>query len=510
MIPTDTIFLVVDDVAAMRNFTIALLRAMKMTHVLSASNGKEALQILERQRVDIVLSDWNMPLMSGLELLKILRQNPRTAHIPFVMITVHADRERVSEAIAAGISDLLVKPYTSGQLVDRIERALSRQRAAPKTSLAAAPMTPAPSAAQPPTVLVVDDTTINLQLNYELLKDEFRVRTASNGQKALDICQSDSPPDLVLLDVMMPGMDGFEVAQRLREHPNSQTIPVIFVTAKSDQQSRAKGLELGAVDFIVKPIDPDILLPRIRNFMRYVALQKQLQANCDAMMEAARLHDDMVQMTRHDLKGPLTGIASLAQILAANPALDAPAMKQANLIAESALQVLDMINLSSERFKIETGRFELQAQPVKLADLLRRIVQTAAATYAGKTIELALEMSDAGSDVLALGDPAFCYSIFHNLIKNACEAAPPQTPVTINVTGGDRVQVAINNRGTVPAAMRECFFNKSTTHGKKDGAGLGTYSAKLLTEAQGGQIAMSTSDQDNSTVLTVTLPGATP
>lgn len=508
MIAKDTVFLVVDDISAMRNSMVSLLRGMEMENVVSAGNGKDALHIIERQRVDIVLCDWNMPIMSGLELLKTLRSNPDTAQLPFVMITAEADHGRISEAIAAGVTDLLVKPYTSSQLVSRVERALSRQSAAPKETPAPTPAARSEDSAEKSTVLVVDDTPANLQLLYELLKGEFEVRTASSGQKALDICQSDTPPDLVLLDVMMPGMDGFQTAQHLREHPSSETIPVIFVTARNDQESRLKGLALGAVDFVAKPVDPEELLPRVRNFMRYVALHKQLQASCDTMMDAARLREDVERITRHDLRGPLANVVSMAQKLAGNTALNPPDHELAEHIAESALQILDMINLSSELFKIESGRFELQARPVPLGELLQRIVHSTAVTYASKEIDLALEVSEHDKETQALGDPAFCHSIFQNLVKNACEATPKGGRITLSLTCDNTAQVVISNSGVVPEAIRQRFFEKFTTSGKHGGSGLGAYSAKLLTEAQGGQIAMSTADETNCTTLTVTLPKA--
>jgi CheY-like chemotaxis protein len=508
MIAKETVVLVVDDISAMRNSMVSLLRGMEIENVPSAGNGKDALQIIGRQRVDIILSDWNMPVMSGLELLKTLRENPETAQLPFVMITAEADHGRIGEAIAAGVTDLLVKPYTSNQLVSRIERALSRQPAAPSESPVAAPVVRDEIATEKSTVLLVDDTPANLQLLYELLKGEFEVRTASNGQKALDICQSDSPPDLVLLDIMMPGMDGFEVARRLREHPGSESIPVIFVTAKGDQESRLKGLGLGAVDFVSKPVDPEVLLPRVRNFMRYVSLHKQLQASCDAMMDSARLRADVEHITRHDLRGPLANVVSMARLLAGNATLNPPELELANLIAESALQVLDMINFSSELFKIESGRFELQAKPVPLAGVLQHIVQTTGATYLSKEIEVALEAEEGDKAKMALGDPAFCHSIFQNLIKNACEAAPKGSRVTVSLSFADLAQVLISNRGAVPVVMRQHFFEKFMTSGKVGGSGLGAYSAKLLTEAQGGQVTMKTSDKEDSTVLTVMLPKA--
>lgn len=132
MIAKDTVFLVVDDISAMRNSMVSLLRGMEMENVVSAGNGKDALHIIERQRVDIVLCDWNMPIMSGLELLKTLRSNPDTAQLPFVMITAEADHGRISEAIAAGVTDLLVKPYTSSQLVSRVEGRCRASQPPPK------------------------------------------------------------------------------------------------------------------------------------------------------------------------------------------------------------------------------------------------------------------------------------------------------------------------------------------------------------------------------------------
>lgn len=509
MIPRETVFLVVDDISIMRSMTVSLLRAAKVEHILSAANGREALQILERQHVDIILSDWNMPVMTGLELLKTLRENPRSASTPFVMITVDAARERVSEAIAAGVTDLVIKPFTSGQLIDRIEKVLARQKqATPPTLQPATPVPRMQAPSQPPTVLVVDDTPVNLQLNYELLKDEFRVRTASSGPKALEICHSENPPDLVLLDVMMPGMDGFEVAQQLRNHPNSETIPVIFVTAKTDEESRTKGLELGAVDFVAKPIDPTILLPRVRNFMRYVGLQKQLQANADAMMEAAHMREGVELMTRHDLGKPLAEIAGLAQALAARPGLGEVESKQASQIADAVFKVLDTVNLSTEIVKIELGRSRPNAQPVDVGRLLEQAADAAMHACAGKEVGVVLDCPDNTGKLLAHADPTFCHTIFHRLIRSACEAAPARSRVTVTATCSDHVRVTLTKPGSTPAAIRDQFFKKRAGDELNDGAMQGGYEVKLLTEAQGGQVGMQASDEEDRTTITVSLPKA--
>jgi putative two-component system response regulator len=118
-----------------------------------------------------------------------------------------------------------------------------------------------------PTVMVVDDTPDNLSLMNLLLKDHYSVRIANSGERALKLAATGSPPDLILLDIMMPGMDGYEVCQHLKADPKMQDIPVIFLTAKNEADDEKKGLELGAIDYITKPISPAIVLARVKTHL---------------------------------------------------------------------------------------------------------------------------------------------------------------------------------------------------------------------------------------------------
>jgi PleD family two-component response regulator len=539
------VFLVVDDFDSMRKVTINQLKQLGATRIVEAGNGAEALKMLAKHPVTMVLSDWNMPMMSGLELLLSIRANEKLFAMPFLMITAEAERDRVMMAVQSGVSELLVKPYTSGRFGERMEKALgwkprNNRPIDPATALAgtgarisvngapltttqtpqsqpaasadAAPVAPAKPAAEKarerPTILVVDDTPDNLHLLSSIFKDEYRVKIAHNGEKALSICHSDNPPDLILLDIMMPDMDGFEVAQRLRGHPSSEHIPVIFVTAMTGEDARLKGMELGAVDFVTKPIDPDSLKVRVKNFMRYVELHSQLQADYDEMMETERLKEDVERITRHDMKGPLAGIIGLIQGLGNATNLTDDQREEIRMVEETALQVLDMINLSNELFKIETGRFVLKPQVVMVAQVVRRIAELVRRTFAVKnlTIAVATPHGVADEQLMAIGDPMLCYSLFQNLLKNACEAAPENSTVTVTLHTGAPMRITLENQGTVPVAIRDTFFEKFATAGKQGGTGLGTYSARLLIQAQNGSIAMETSDEKNQTRITLTLP----
>jgi CheY-like chemotaxis protein len=527
MIDKKTVFLVVDDFEPMRKVTTNQLRSIGASSIITANNGAEALRMLQKKRVDIVLSDWNMPVMTGLELLKAVRADKMLSRLPFIMITAEAERYRIEEAIDAGVDDLLVKPYTAICLAERIEKVLTTQQnpSAISTPVRKTPDarsvtylqsdSPSPSfdpafPLEParPTILVVDDTADNLLLVSHLFNDSYRVRIAHNGEKALHICQSNDPPDLVLLDIMMPDMDGFEVARLMREHPTSGSIPIIFITAMTGEAERHRGMELGAVDFVTKPIDPDALKLRVRNFMRYVELHKQLQANYDGMLELARLREQVENITRHDLKGPLAGVIGLVQTLAYDSSLNADQIEQLRMVEDSALQVLDMINLSSELFKIETGRFKLEARPVKIGDILKRIVEISQTTFTEKHLIISFDTDVPAGEELpqALGDTMFCYSLFQNLIKNACEAAPDNSLVSVSLNNESPLNIVIQNRGAIPAEIRDQFFGKFVTYGKQGGTGLGAYSAKMLTEAQNGSIALDVFDEGNQTTITVTLP----
>ena len=543
--------LVVDDFDSMRKVTSNQLRQLGAQKIIEAANGAEALKILTRQPITMVLSDWNMPIMSGLELLLALRSHPQLYGIPFLMITAEAERDRVMQAITAGVSELLVKPYTAGRLSDRVTKTLdwkprhngpidpatamaqvgltvsiggkpSVAQTAVETAIPPA-FTPAPAAvsaltaapavkkAERPTILVVDDTPDNLHLLSGIFKDEYRVKIAHNGEKALSICQSDNPPDLVLLDIMMPGMDGFEVATQLRGHPSSEHIPVIFVTAMTDDTARLRGMELGAVDFVTKPVDPDALKVRVRNFMKYVELHSQLQADYDEIMAAERMKQDVEAITRHDMKAPLSGVLGLIQSLAEGDNLTDDQRDMLRMAEEAALQTLNMINLSNELYKIETGRYQLHPAPVTVTQIIRRIAEMNRKAFSVKELKVAVATPNGftDDDLVANGDAMLCYSLFQNLMKNACEAAPDGTTVTATIYPGAPRKITISNKGVVPVEIRETFFDKFATAGKAGGTGIGTYSARLLAEAQNGSITMQTSDEKGSTVITVILPSET-
>lgn len=511
-------YLVVDDLELMRAVTVNQLRALGCENIKVARNGATALETLRNSKIDVVLCDWNMPVMSGLDLLKIVRADADLAKLPFLMITAEAERTRIEEVIHAGVSGLLVKPYNAGNLKARLDKVMSGQtRTARPATGAALPVPHATpkhnrratdTALAPSRILVVDDYPVSLKLLEHLFKDDYQVLTASDGASALALCRADPMPDLLLMDVKMPGMDGFEVVRRLQERPETAQLPVIFVTGETDDESQRIGMELGAVDFVSKTTDPKALRARVRNFIKFIDLRRQLQADFDAMLDVNQVRQDAENTTRHDIKGSMAGIVGMVHSLAEDTSMAPKHATQLRLVGQTAQQVIEIVNLSGEIFKMETGHFKLTAVPVNVGDILHRIVDLSRGTFfdKGLTIEVDTDTPVGTELPQALGDATLSYSMFQNLIKNACEAAPPSARVVVAMHDENPLRVVISNPGVVPLELRAHFFDKFASHGKDGGSGLGTYSALMLAKAQNGNIQMATSDEHDRTDLTVTLP----
>lgn len=161
-----------------------------------------------------------------------------------------------------------------------------------------------------PIILVVDDTPDNLSLIAGLLKGLYKVKVCNNGFKALDIANADMPPDLILLDIMMPQMDGYEVCRQLKANPKTADIPVIFLTAKTETSDETKGLSLGAVDYLTKPVNPDILLARVRNHLQLKAQADFLNDKNAFLEQEVRRRTEEVTMVQ-DVT--IMAMASLAE-----------------------------------------------------------------------------------------------------------------------------------------------------------------------------------------------------
>jgi signal transduction histidine kinase len=346
----------------------------------------------------------------------------------------------------------------------------------------------------------------------EILSDRYQLAFAHNGIKALEISQK-METDLILLDIMMPEMDGYEVCRALKKNLKTKDIPIIFITAKDEVDDEAKGLELGAIDYIAKPISPSIFKARVKNHLelkyaceRIEKQKKRLEDQNRELIKAARLREDIERISRHDMKNPLNAVIGMSQVLQDNSNLTEEQSEQLKMIEDAGYVLLNMINLSLNMFKMEKGTYPFEPEKINIINVTRQILNEMKPMMASKGLSAAVFVNgvSAGdnSHCWVQGEKLLCYSMLINLIKNAVEASPKDSQITIHFDNtGNRASIRIHNKGAVPEDIRGRFFDKYVTSGKKCGTGLGTYSAKLIAETQGGSVHLDTSDEQGTLLI---------
>jgi PAS domain S-box-containing protein len=259
--------LLVEDEPVNREVTLGLLEDVDLS-VDVAADGVEALELAGINEYDLILMDMQMPRMDGLEATRRIRQLPAGAVVPILAMTANAFAEDRRRCMDAGMDDFITKPVDPETLFSVILNWLSNPPAViipqPATvSDEAVPAQALVAVSDKATLLIVDDSPENLVVLNELLHPHYRVLAATSGEAALHVAQARPRPDLILLDVMMPGMDGYAVLARLREDAATREIPVMFLTALSGTKDEEDGLQRGAVDYITKPIKPAVVLARV-------------------------------------------------------------------------------------------------------------------------------------------------------------------------------------------------------------------------------------------------------
>ncbi len=365
-------------------------------------------------------------------------------------------------------------------------------------------------------ILIVDDAPKNIQVVASILKGEgHRMSFALNGANALARAEREDY-DLILLDIMMPEMDGYAVCRRLKANPRTRDVPVIYLTARSDAESVVKGFETGAADYVTKPFNASELKARVRTHLELRrSLREIAEKNATLreqnvqLVEAARLREDVDSMIRHDLKTPLNAMIGFSQLLLMEESLTDKQREFASLIESSGYQLIDMLNRSFDLLKMEQGRYEAQPVPVDLLRVIRKVIADTENLAAAKALRVRADVREAApgreAGFWVKGEELLCYSMLANLIKNALESSPEGEDIRVTLEAAASAQVHIHNKGAVPAEIRDRFFEKYATFGKKRGAGLGTYSAKLIAETLGGGIRLDASAPGETTV-SVSLP----
>ena len=484
--------LIVDDFDAITRTLCGAFEQLGFKTIHQAKDGREAWQCLERNSVDMIVSDWKMPKMDGLELLKRVRQSKSHQDVPFIMLTGNLNQSNVVEAIQAGVSEYLVKPFTKVTLCERVHKAFVSPIRSHAVNRANDKEDQSEKKELKRTILVVDDEPSNLQVLGELLKPLYKIKVCRSGAQALDICAKPDKPDLILLDIMIPEMDGLAVCKSLKSDPDTEFVPIIFVSALSQTDDVVKGLKLGAVDYIMKPVIPEIVLARVATHINSVIQREKLTEQVEQLIQSARQKDEAGQTFFHDLRNPLTAIQSTLMGMKG----DDPAI---NIVKESTERLTQMIDNHHLLMELEQGCYSKALDTVTVDNVLQQVIASYKAKAEEKQLEIKLDIDPAHR---YLGDELLSYTMFSNLLSNAIEAAPKDSAITINSTRDDeKLVISLHNQGEVPVNIRDQFFDKFTTADKQDGVGIGAYSAQLCVQAQKGNIKLNAEEGNMTTLI---------
>lgn len=306
--------LIVDDASVNLHTLVGMFRDDYA--ISAATSGLKAVELARREpRPDLILLDIQMPDMDGYEVLAALKQDAATTDIPVIFVTALAEAADAARGLLMGAADYVTKPINPELFRVRVRNQLelARYRRLP----AAFELVPQTGDAQPPTLLVVDDVPENIHELLAALRDEFRILVAGDGVRALEIVQGPAPPDLVLLDVVMPGMDGYEVCRRIKATPGGQRIPVMFVTVVDDTRDKVKGFALGAADYVTKPFDIEEVRARVRAHLELARLRRFLEDLVAQRTALLRVSEEKYRILTH--RDPLTGLPNrvlFAELLA--------------------------------------------------------------------------------------------------------------------------------------------------------------------------------------------------
>jgi PleD family two-component response regulator len=506
--------LVVDDDPVFRSLTRDALEGAGLA-VIEAADGAEACQVCTETTPALLIADMMMPNMDGFAMCRELRSRRATEKTPILVATGLHDHESVDTAYEADATDFIVKPVEWETLPQRVRYMLRRashfsnlrgeggeRMIADDDSIAALAPVAMPEeigvvpAGDRLTILVVEDDPVVRSLTRDALEDEgYVVIEAEDGVAACEACEK-IVPSLVMSDVLMPRMDGFELCRVLRERPETHHVPILVATGLDDHQSIATAYEAGATDFISKPINWMILGYRIRYMLRAAKDFTDLLVEKERAEAADRAKSAFLANMSHELKTPLNAIIGFSGIM--RDEMFGPIGEQyadyAKIIGDSGAHLLTIINDILELAKSEVQGLKLTEEDADVGEIVS--FSTGIVTEMALKAEIACSMMVEPSLPSFRGDGKKLQQILINLLSNAIKFTPAGGRVDLTAgrdpSGGLVFRVADTGIGIaadqMPIALLPFGQIDSTLSRKYDGAGLGLPLTKRLVDLHGGKL----------------------
>ena len=361
-------------------------------------------------------------------------------------------------------------------------------------------------------LLVVDDVQTNVLLLKALLsKEGYGILVANNGQEALEVIRNENP-DLILLDVMMPGMDGFEVAERLKSEEYRCEIPIIFLTALDDTQSIVNGFKLGAGDFISKPFRKEELMVRIKHQLSLVAARRIIEEKNEELRKTIAGRDKMYSVIAHDLRSPMASMKMLLNTIMMSVEKDKidpdifDMLEMSNKTSEEVFSLLDNL---LKWTKSQLGKLTVIPQKLDISGLADGVVEVTNSVAEVKHIKL---IRTDHESFFVYVDIEMIKSILRNLISNAVKFSNPDSEIKVGIKAEDgKVIVSVTDSGKGIKKEDQHKLLKDSTHfttygtNREEGSGLGLLLCRDFARKNGGELWFE-SEENLGSVFSFSLP----
>lgn len=361
-------------------------------------------------------------------------------------------------------------------------------------------------------ILIVDDVLSNVLLLKVLLTNEnFTIATANNGQQALEQVDKESP-DLILLDVMMPDMSGFEVAQRLKENPNTAEIPIIFLTALNSTTDIVQGFQVGANDFISKPFNKEELIIRVSHQVSLVAAKRLILSKTEELERTIAARDKLYSVIAHDLRSPMGSIKMVLNILILNLPIEKighemyDLLTQANQTTEDVFALLDNL---LKWTKSQIGKMNVVFQDVNLVEVVDSVIEIFKMVASVKKVAIRVETP---KQMFVYADIDMLKTVIRNLLSNALKFSHEGSEIILRIEQtDDKVVVSVQDYGCGISEEGQQKLLHADTHfstygtNNEEGSGLGLLLCQDFVLKNNGKLWF-TSQEGEGTTFSFSLP----
>jgi signal transduction histidine kinase len=360
-------------------------------------------------------------------------------------------------------------------------------------------------------ILIVDDIPSNIQILAEAMRKDYQIIFATKGEEAIKIAMAEQPPDLILLDIMLPDIDGYKVCRQLKSEKKTKEIPIIFITAKSEETDETKGFEYGGVDYIIKPFSIPIVKARVQTHIELKRKRDMLKEMADRLEQLNQTKNKFLGIAAHDLRSPLGSVRGFSRLLIEELSgqLSIDQKEFLDIIYQQSRHMLALVDDLLDVAVIESGKLDLRFRKDNIVDMIEERIRLFQHKFNKKHIHLSKHFDNIPEIAF---DCTRIAQVIDNLLSNAIKFSSENGNIAVHVHQlEDRIRVDVVDEGSgIPIEHQPYIFGafqkfRKKQAGSEKSTGLGLSIVKRIIEAHNGSIRV-LSEPGKGTTMSFTLP----